>query len=76
MQANQLGRVQGAESLSGAGAGGDPILDQLAGYGSMDLLALNASVSEAHRSRAVQLVSQVINVRKQDMDVALKNLAG
>lgn len=75
MQANQLGRVQGAGSLSQAGAGGDPILDQLAGYGSMDLLALNTQVSEAQRSRAVQLVSAVIDVRKKDLDVALKNLS-
>lgn len=51
------------------------MLDQLAGYGSMDLLGLGVTVNTNHHCNAVTLVSNVIAARKRTENVALQNLA-
>lgn len=73
MNAAQLKRV-GAAGQVGGGAQGE-LLDQLAGYGSMDMLGLGVQVTANERANASNLVTAIISVRNREAQVALKALA-
>jgi hypothetical protein len=76
MTATQLRRIQGTGGVESVGGSARAdLIDALAGFGSMDLLALNVDVQEKHRARAMDLVQAIISVRSREADLAIKHLA-